>query len=169
MLVRSLTFVAVLALCGSAVAARADEHAAVAPYLANDVSSVVYFNLDKLKLPAIAEEVEKLNLILESELEEAKRQTTAIQAKIDDMINLGARRAYLLVRVSDFFEGGPTLVVEVAKEDQAKAVADLLTQWAAKADALGDVAAYLPTTFVADGGVVVGARSQQRLEKVRVK
>jgi hypothetical protein len=169
MLVRSLTFVAVLALCSSAAVSRADEHAAVTPYLANDVSSVVYFDLDKLKLPAIAAELEKLSLIPESELAEAKRQTTAIQAKLDEMIKLGTRRAYLLVRVSDFFEGGPTLVVEVAEEGEAQAVADWLTQWAAKADALGDAAAYLPKAFVADGGVVVGAGSQQRLAKVRAK
>jgi hypothetical protein len=75
----------------------------------------------------------------------------------------------LLVRASDLFEGGPTLVVEVAEEGQAKAVADWVTQWAAKADVLGDAAAYLPKVFVADGGVVVGAGSQQRLEKVRAK
>jgi hypothetical protein len=158
-----------LALCWTAAVCHADEHAAVAPYLANDVSSVLYFDLDKLKLPTIAEELEKLNLIPESELPEAKRQTTAIQAKLDEVFKRGARRAYLLVRVSDFFQGGPTLVVEVAEEGQAQAVAEWLTQWAANADALGDAAAYLPKTFVADGSAVVGAGSQQRLAKVRAK
>src|SRR5688572_6774947 len=88
------------AFAGAAAAAGAD-HAAVARYLADDVSSVVYLDLEKLNLLAIGEELEKLQLIAEPHLESVKHETAAIQAKYDQLTKLGARRAYLLVRASD--------------------------------------------------------------------
>ena len=168
MLFRYFSLVVLLAVNQQAALSRAHDHAAIAPYLADDVSSVVYLDLGRLKLPAIVDEMEKLGLIPETEREEVKQQTAAVQAKFDELTKLGARRAYLLVRVSDFFEG-PTLVVQVEEAGQAQAVADWLAALAEKAGVLGDAAAYVPREFVAEGSIVVGAGSSERLKKATAK
>ena len=157
--------VTLLALLCSA-AATAAEHAALAPYLTDDVSSVVYLDVPKVNLPAMVAEFERLKLIPEEQLENSKRDTAAIQAHYAELTALGARRAYLLVRASDFFQGGPVLLVEVAEENQAQAVADWLKPWAEKAQTLGDVAAYLPKEFEARGKVVIGAASRERIKAI---
>jgi prepilin-type processing-associated H-X9-DG protein len=160
-----LHLAALLVLLGSA-AANAAEHAAIAPYLTDDVSSVVYLDLAKLNLPAIGAEMERLKLIPDSHLESSKQETVAIQAVLDELPKLGARRAYLLGRASDLFQGGPVLLVEVAEESQAQAVADWLKPWAKKAPALGDAAEYLPREFEAHGRFVIGAASRERIEAI---
>jgi hypothetical protein len=165
---RQILLVLAAAFAGAAASAAAD-HAAVAPYLADDVSSVVYLDLEKLSLLAIGEELEKLQLIAEPHLKNVKEEAAAIQAKYDQLTKLGARRAYLLVRASDIFQGGPTLIVEVAEEQQAQAVADWLMPLGEKLSSLGDVADYLPKEFAADGAVVIGATSQDRIKKIRAE
>ncbi|MBA3484976.1 MAG: hypothetical protein H0T51_24530, partial [Pirellulales bacterium] len=167
MLRLTMQHVASLALI-SATSAAAAEHAAIAPYLADDVSSVVYLDLAKFNLPAIAAEMERLKLIPDNHLESSKKETIVIQGIYDQLPTLGARRAYLLVRASDIFQGGPVLIVEVAEEGQSQAVADWLKSWVAEAQMLGDVAAYLPKECEAHGKVVVGAASLERIKAIVV-
>jgi Protein of unknown function (DUF1559) len=162
---RTFVYQTLIVLCLSARIAAA-ESADLAPLIADDVSSVVYVNLEKVDLPSIAEELINLAIVPQSQVAEVRQQTAAMQSMVAQLTKAGARRAYLLVRASDFFHG-PTLVVEAADEGQAKAVADLLKPW--MKDVAGDVAAYLPKELVADGPFVVGASSTQRLEEVRAK
>ena len=157
--------VALLVLLGAAQA-NAAKHAAVAPYLTDDVSSVIYLDLPKFNLPAVVAEFERLKLIPDDQLENSKRDTAAIQATYAELTALGAQRAYLLGRASDFFQGGPVLLVEVAEESQAQAVADWLKPWAQKASILGDVAEYLPKEFEAHGKFVIGAASRERIKAI---
>jgi hypothetical protein len=153
-----------LAVALACAGASAAEHTAVSPYITDDVSSVVYVDLGKFNLPAIRAEMEKLQLIPEAHLESSKQESAAIQSAFDELTKLGAKRAYVLVRVTDFFNGGPVVVIEVADKGQSQAVADWLKSMAAKAQALGDVAAYLPKEFEAQGTMVVGAASRERLK-----
>jgi prepilin-type processing-associated H-X9-DG protein len=152
-------------LLGTARATAAD-HAAIAPYITDDVSSVVYLDLPKFNLPAIAAEFERLKLIPDDQLENAKRDTAAVQANFSALTGLGAQRAYLLGRASDLFQGGPVLLIEVAEESQGQAVADWLKPWAQKAQTLGDVAEYLPKEFRAHGRFVIGAASRERFDAI---
>lgn len=147
-------------------AALAADHAALEPYLTPDVSSVVFLQLSRLKLPALVEELERLGVIPESERDAAKQNAADLQAAYDELPKLGAGRAYLLIRVSDFLEGGPMLVVEVAEASQAQPVADWLQARAALAASAGEVAAYLPKAFEARGKTVVGAASRERINKL---
>jgi len=149
-----------------ATAASAVEHDAIAPYLTDDVSSVAYVNLEKVDVSAGVEELAKLAIIPEDQLAEIRQTAAAMQSVYSQLLKAGAQRAYLLVRASDFFQG-PTLVVEVADERQAQAVADLLRQWLT--GVAGDVAAYLPKELAVEGKFVIGASSAERLEEIRAQ
>jgi hypothetical protein len=162
-----LQFLLVLAAASTcATAANAAEHAAIAPYLTDDVSSVVYLDVPKVNLPAMVAEFERLKLIPKEQLENSRRDTAAIQAHYAELTSLGAGRAYLLIRASDFFHGGPVLIVEVAAEGQAQAVANWLTLLAKETQIPDDVSAYLPKVFEAHGNVVIGASSLERSKSI---
>jgi hypothetical protein len=165
MLRRVSQLVALLLALGAAKASAADL-TAIAPYITDDVSSVVYLDLPKYNLPTIVAEFERLKLIPADQLENAKRDSAAAHAFYAELLKLGAQRAYLLIRASDFFQGGPMLAVEVADEGQAQAVADWLTKTAEKAAGLGDVAQYLPKEFEVRGKVVLGAASRERIKSL---
>jgi len=151
----------------SGALAPAREHAAVVPYLSDDVSSVAYVDLEKVDIAAALEELIKLKIIPESERAEARQQSAAVQNLYAELTNRGARRIYVLVRMSGVFEGGPTCLIEVADDKQPQAVIGWLKPWLEKAKELGDAAQFAPREMTADGNVILAASSAKRLELLK--
>jgi hypothetical protein len=89
-----------------------------------------------------------------------------MQANLSELLKRGARRAFFLIRPSDVFHGGPMLVIEVAEPAQATTVVDWLQPRLAELKQLGDVTEFLPKELQADGAVVLGASSAERLKTI---
>ncbi|RIK76059.1 MAG: hypothetical protein DCC67_14420 [Planctomycetota bacterium] len=151
-----------LAACGIG---RAEDHAAVGPFIDNDVAAVAFVNLESINVPAVLEEIERLKLIPEDEIAAARQQAHAVQGVFGQLPAKGARRAYVLLRPQDVFHGGPTWLVETETPEQAAAVIECLKPMLADVRRSGDVANFLPEELRARGSMVIAAPAN-RMDKL---
>jgi len=175
-MLRPISTLALLTLSLSIVpptAARADEPAAIAPYLTDDVSGVGYLDLTHIDLPTIINELLRVGIISEAEQADARRDVAALQTEASGLRQLAVRRAYVLFRVSDVAEGGMTWIVEIDRGGKAAEAAKSLNSGRAKflppagtpATGLRDF--FLPKEFTAINETIVAAGTEKQLARVR--
>lgn len=151
----------VLGLAATAGGGRAAEHAAVGPYLADDVAAVAYVDLQKIDLPALVEELARLEFVMPRELEEVRQAARTFQETFAQLPARGARRAYVLLRPVDVLDGGPLWLIETEKPEQSTAIVEWLRPLLKQAESLGDAAAYLPNEVNARGSMVVAGHADR--------
>jgi hypothetical protein len=160
---------AIVSTCGAVARADAAEGPHTA-YLAADVVAVGSIDLAKLDFTTALDEVAKLGIPPEAELQSIRAQAGALQQALQELMKLGAKRAYALLRVSDLSAGGSSWLIEVGEPSQAAAVVKLLEEWSAKihgSPRKGDFSQTLPTAFAAAGNVVLGAPTAEALETLK--
>jgi hypothetical protein len=135
--------------------------------LSDDVIAVAYVDLEKIDLSAALNELINLKIVPERERDEARKQVAAVQRLYAELPMRGARRLYVLLRVSDVFQGGPLWIVEVAEKNQAPAVVDWLKPRLENAEGFGDVDEYVPREMHSEGKLILGAASKERLDALR--
>lgn len=158
---------------GSLHAARADEPAAIAPYLTDDVSGVGYLDLTRIDIPMIVDEMLRVGIIPEAAQAEARRGAATLQEEASGLRQLAVRRAYVLFRVSDVAEGSMTWIVEVDRGGNAAEAAKSLNVWRGKllppagtpAAAMRDF--FLPQGFAAINETIVAAGTERQLARVK--
>jgi hypothetical protein len=147
--------------------AAADDHAAVAPYLTDDVVGVAYVDLEKIDVTQMIDELARLNIVPQDEVEQARAKAADVQAMYAELPKRGAIRAYVLLRVGDLFTGGPSWIIETKDAASAERVIELLPDWIKQAQGLGDAGDIAPKAVAADGALVLGASSAEKLKSLR--
>jgi hypothetical protein len=147
--------------------AAADGHAAIAPYLTDDVIGVAYVDLEKIDVPQAIDELVRLNIVPQDEAERARANAADVQAMYAELPKRGAVRAYVLLRVSDLFTGGPSWIIETKDAASAGRVMEIMPDWVKLAGGLGDASDIAPNALVADGAFVLGASSGEKLMALR--
>ncbi len=147
--------------------AAADDHAAIAPYLTDDVVGIAYVDLEKVDVAKMIDQVVRLRLVPEQEAERVKAEAAAMQAVYAELPQRGATKAYVLLRVKDIFGGGPIWIVETNGPKETGPVMDLLRGWIEKSQSLGDLPDVLPLTMEAEGALILGGGSAERLKELR--
>jgi hypothetical protein len=151
----------------SATPSIAADHAAIAPYLTDDVVGIAYVDLEKIDVSQAIEQIARLNLVPPQEAERTKAEAAATQAMFAELPKRGAKRAYVLLRVKDIFGGGPTWIVETNKAADTAAVMDLLLGWIEKSRSFGGLSDVLPKTMDAEGSLIFGGGSAEGLKELR--
>lgn len=162
----TLLLVAIISLRSGAFSHAAD-HAAIAPYLTDDVVGIAYVDLEKVDVAQMIDQAARLSLIPEEEVEGAKAHAAAMQAAYAELPQQGATRAYVLLRVRDIFGGGPTWIIETNEAKATDPVIDLLRGWIEPSKSLGDIADILPKTLETEGSLVLGGGSGEGLKELR--
>jgi len=162
----TLLLVAILSI-GSVAPSFAADHAAVAPYLTDDVVGIAYVDLEKVDVAKVIDQAARLGLVPEQEVDEAKAKAAAMQAAYAELPQRGAKKAYVLLRVKDIFGGGPTWIVETNGSKETGPVMDLLRGWIEKSQALGDLPDILPKTMESEGSLILGGGSAEGLKELR--
>lgn len=162
----ALLFATILSL-SSAASSYAADHTAIAPYLTDDVVGIAYVDLEKVDVAQMIDQLARLSLIPEEEVEGAKADAAAMQAAYTELTQRGAKKAYVLLRVKDFFGGGPTWIVETNGAKATDPVMVLLRDWIEKSKSLGDIADILPKTLETEGSLVLGGGSAEGLKELR--
>lgn len=154
--------------------ARADEHAAIAPYLTEDVTGVAVIELQRVDIPAFVAEAIQFGVIPESEAANAKQGANAMQGVYGTLERFGARRAYAVLRVSDVAEKGMTWIVEIDRGGNAAEAAKFLNEWRQELAPPGAgspnraVRDFLyPREFAVIDETIVAAGSPKQLERVQ--
>ncbi|HEX6963370.1 MAG TPA: DUF1559 domain-containing protein [Lacipirellula sp.] len=145
---------------------RAAENDALAPYLTDDVVAVGRVDLEQVDLTAIVEELIRVNALSEAEVDQHRRDAARAQDVVRDLVKRGAQRVYALLRVRDIAAGGTTWVMETESAESAASLAKWLNERLAELAPLGDAAQVLPKAVKAQGAVVVGAASDERVEEI---
>ena len=153
--------------------AAAVDHAAIAPYLTDDVSDVAYLDLTRLDLPTIVDELLRVGIVPEPAQADARRDAAAMQEAYGGLRKLGARRAYVLFRVSDIAEGSMSWIVEIDRGGKAAEAANFLNEWRQKlmppagtpAQAMRDF--FIPQNFTAISETIVAAGTPKQIERVQ--
>lgn len=162
----TLLLVAILAF-GAAAPSIAADHAALGPYLTDDVVGVAYVDLEKVDVAKMIDQAARLRLVPEQEAKRVKVEAAEMQAVYAELPQRGATKAYVLLRVKDIFGGGPTWIVETNGPKETGPVMDLLRGWIAKSKSLGDLSDVLPLTMEAEGALILGGGSAERLKELR--
>ncbi len=159
------------------VAAAADHGAALKPYLTDDVVAVAYLDLSAIDAPGVLEWAEKLGLVSEEERDEAEKRVKIVQEQLGELVNSGASHLYLLLRVSDVSDGGPSWVVPVGEGGSPRAVLGLMVgvfsggPGRLEMDALKLNAAtqppWLPRSWEVVDGAVLGSTTKAQLEHMK--
>lgn len=165
----------VLSLAVAPVAtARADEHAAIAPYLTDDVAGVAVIELRRVDIPAFVAEAIRFGAISETEAPNAEQGAAAIQKTYSFLEKFGVRRAYAVLRTSDVAEQGMTWIVEIDRGGNAAEAAKFLNERRQGLNPRGTgsprhpVRDFLyPGEFVVIGETIVAAGSPKQIERVR--
>jgi hypothetical protein len=153
--------------------AAAADHAAIAPYLTDDVSDVAYLDLTRVDLPTIVDELLRIGIIPEPAQVDAQRDAATMQETYAALRKLGARRAYVLFRVSDVAEKGMTWIVEIDRGGNAADAAKFLNKWRQEfTPPAGTPAAelrdfFLPKEFTAINETIVAAGTEKQLSRVK--
>lgn len=160
-----------LLLLGPQLTAAAD-HAAMAPYLTDDVVAIGYVDLTRVDMPAAAEELLRAGIVPEADQADAARAATELQAEVNGLRQFAVRRAYVLFRVSDVAEGGMTWIVEVERGDKATEAAKFLNERRqALTPPAGTTAGmqgfFLPKEFTAINETIVAAGTEKQLARVK--
>ena len=172
LLVRLLCVVGVT--LGSARLAGAADHAAIAPYLTDDVGEVAFVDLTRVDFTTLFGELARLGLLPGAEPAALEQHAAAMQEAYAGLPKLGAQRAYILFRVSDVSMGGLTWIVTVEQGGNTAEVAAFLNDVREKVApemkrSLGEVLAgyVLPKAFVAVSETVVAAGNEQQVARVK--
>lgn len=152
---------------GSATSSFAADHAAIAPYLTDDVVGIAYVDLEKIDVAQMIDQAVRLNLVPEQEIAAAKAHAAKIQASYAELPQQGAKKAYVLLRVKDIFDGGPTWIVETNGSKEAGLVMDMLRDWIKRSKPLGDLPDVLPKTMESEGSLILGGGSAEGLKDLR--
>ena len=104
-----------------------DHHAALKPYLTEEVAAIAYLDLAKIDTLAALEFAETLGLgPAQEQRGQATRTLLQVQALLDQYAEFGTRYVYALFRVSDITRGGPTWVVPIEQGGNPTAVKGLM-------------------------------------------
>lgn len=152
---------------GSITPSFAADHAAIAPYLTDDVVGIAYVDLEKIDVAQMIDQAVRLNLVPEQEIAAAKAHAAKMQASYAELPQQGAKKAYVLLRVKDIFDGGPTWIVETNGSKEAGLVMDMLRDWIKRSKSLGDLLDVLPKTMEPEGSLILGGGSTEKLQELR--
>lgn len=164
MLIRCLWAICFLALAAAASRSSAQPHAGVAPFVADDVIAVATLDLQRIDLPAILGELQQKKLLPAELAAGALLPAAAVQTQIASLQQLGAQRAYAIMRFDDALAGGPLWVVETGDAKQAAAVAEWLKLVTERPDMFGDVDDMLPRAVKVQDRFVLGGPSAERID-----
>jgi hypothetical protein len=146
--------------------ARAADLGLIRKYLSDDVAVVASIDLAKLDLLAGFEAFVNLGVVPPEQLAAQRTTAAAAEQGYATLKQLGATRAYVLMRTSDIQYGGASWVIELGAGADATKVASLLESWVEKAiseQSFGNETLILPQKFEAVGAVVLGASSDEQL------
>lgn len=93
-----------------------DSHAAIHPYLTDDVVAVAYVDVHAIDLPAMLDLGEKSGWVYPEDVEKLRGQATQVQGLLDQLTGLGLERIYATFRMSDVQYTAPVFVIPVVKE-----------------------------------------------------
>ncbi|MEQ8837542.1 MAG: DUF1559 domain-containing protein, partial [Lacipirellulaceae bacterium] len=106
-----------------------DTHAAIHPYLTDDVVALAFVDVSAVDLEASLALAEKSGWLYPEDVQGLRQQATQIQTVLDELAGLGLRRIYATLRMSDVQYTAPVCVIPVAEdgnpEKLRKALRDL--------------------------------------------
>lgn len=152
----------------------ADEHAAIAPYLTDDVAGVAVVELQRVDISAFMAESIRFGAVPETEAANAQQSAAAMQGVYGMLDKFGVRRAYAVLRTSDVAEQGMTWIVEIDRGGNATEAAKFLNERrqglnprgaGSPRQALRDF--LYPGEFTAISETIVAAGSPKQIERVR--
>jgi hypothetical protein len=154
----------------SCAASLAADHDAIKPYLVDDVDDIGFIDLAKINITAALDELAKLGVVPEPQVAEARQKAAAIQQIFSQLPELGARRAYVLVRDSDLAAGGVTWIIEAGDGADKARIIELIKPWLAAAQDksdFGELGLALPKELAVAGNMILGAPSAERLDAIK--
>lgn len=164
-------FLAVLLFAWPTLAAAQDHWESIQPYLNDDdVVAVAYLDLSQIDTLGVLEFVEKLGADLApKDRGQATQFMLQAQTQLDRLADFGAQYVYVLFRVSDLANHGPTWVVPVSEAGDPRAVMGMILsgrpdQMEIERDLRPS---FFPDFFEASEGAVLGANSEEQLDMLK--
>jgi hypothetical protein len=136
-------------------------------HLASDVTAAASLDLEKFNILTAYEYVVDLGIVPAGDVASGRRKAAEAQEAYAMLPKLGARRAYVLLRPSDFEFGGTSLVIELKEGSDADAVAKLVTSWlevAREQRTFGRETEFLPHVVKAVDGAVLAASNAEQMK-----
>lgn len=99
-----------------------DSHAAIHPYLTDDVVAVAFVDVTKVDTKAMLDLAEKSGWLYPEDIEGLRRQTAEAEKVLNQLKGLGLERLYATLRMSDVQHGGPLFLATVAEPGDAKSL-----------------------------------------------
>ncbi len=156
MFVRPGLVTLVLAVCLANSHLMAADHAAVEPYVSDDVVAMAYIDLRAVDLSAALDEATRWGTLSEDDKNRAATLIREPQQWCHQLVEKGVTRVYALFRVSDAQQGGPSWVLPLAID----AKPDMIIDQVRSTDGA-------PRVFRQAQGVLLAATSDVQLEMLR--
>ena len=146
---------------------------AIMPYLTDDVAAVAYLDLTRIDLQSGVESLIQLGVVSKSHAEQARQGAAALDARIQELRQLGAEQLFILLRISDIWHGGGAWVLPVANDKSPSKLAAQLTPLlpaapaATQSPSAADVfrrSLPVPHVLTAAEGFVLAATNQHQLD-----
>ncbi len=154
----------------ASVAAAQDHQNELEKYLTDDVGAVAYLDLAQIDTLGALEWVEKLGFGPPPQQRgQATKLMLMVQGQLDKLAGHGARYVYVLFRVSDVSNRGPTWVVPVSSDGNPRAVMGMILsgrpdQFEVERDLRPS---FFPEHCEVVEGAVLGANSPQQLKMLK--
>lgn len=152
----------------------ADEHAAIAPYLTDDVAGVAVIELQRVDIAAFVAEAIRFGAIPEMEASKVTEGVAVLQKVYGNLEKFGVRRAYAVLRTSDVAERGMTWIVEIDSSGNAAEAASFLNKMrqdlkprgaGSPGNAVRDF--FHPGEFAVVSETIVAAGSPKQIERMQ--
>lgn len=146
----------------------AAQHEALQQYLADDVAAVAYVDIPSVDLPALVAEANGFG-IPDEVIADAATQAAQVQGIVDRLTELGAGRAYVLLRPADLADQGFAAVIDVADDGNPEAIVELLAELlGANRDADQRRGGwFVPRRIEAHDGAVLLAMNDAQMERLK--
>jgi len=126
-------------------------------YITDDVVAVGLLDLSKIQPSTVLQELQKMGVVTDEDKQRMTPSVDFAQQNIQALVKSGITRVYVLIRLSDLAEGGPTLIIPVAKDAD---FSQALQQWK-------QATAMLPPLKVGQNDqMIFAAGSDQQLERL---
>jgi hypothetical protein len=147
----------------AAIVAAAD-HEEILPFVTDDVAAVAYIELASVRTSAILDELDKFEDMPTEQWSEVARVMLPVQRWVDELVDQGAMRVYLLLRATDVPDTGTTWVVTLRHDAKPDAVTQLLKSGPREISGEDKPPVGMPKYVRVTNGTVLAAMTSARLE-----
>ena len=137
-------------------------------YLADDVVGIVYFDLEKLDLAALAKIVTDVNALKPDEVEMMNEGVVVAQQALGRFADHGITRIYVLLRTTDIQNFGTSVIIPIPNEVLAKRTEEEIVEFAEQQfNTHAPSAEHFVRSFEINDGVLMATGTESQMETLK--